>query len=70
MGLRLVPIEGEPEAPLLHTGFNDVQGQLSPGSRRLAYASDESDTFEVYVREFQRRGGKVRVSHRGGSQPR
>jgi Tol biopolymer transport system component len=36
------------------TGRNDGHGQVSPDGRWLAYASNESRRFEVYVQSFQR----------------
>jgi hypothetical protein len=35
----------------------------------IAYTSDETGTFEVYVREFSGGGGKRLVSVGGGSEP-
>ena len=43
---------------------------ISPDGRFLAYKSDESGRFEVYVRRFPEGGGKVQVSTNGGVQPR
>lgn len=36
----------------------------------LAYASDESGAWEVYVQAFPTTGGKVRISTSGGTQPK
>jgi len=55
--------------PLLVTPNNEVQGAVSPDGRWLAYASDQSGTMEVYVQPFQRRGGAVKISSRGGWEP-
>jgi hypothetical protein len=44
--------------------------QVSPDGRWLAYASDETGEWEVYVRPFRRGGEKVRISPEGGRQPR
>jgi len=52
------------------TEFSEVQGQLSPDGRWMAYASDESGRMEVYVQPFPASGGKWQVSAGGGSQPR
>ncbi|HEV8231744.1 MAG TPA: hypothetical protein VGQ75_05310, partial [Thermoanaerobaculia bacterium] len=52
------------------TEFSEVQGQLSPDGRWMAYASDESGRMEVYVQPFPASGGKWQVSTSGGSQPR
>ena len=36
--------------PFLRTSFNEMHGQVSPDGRWLAYVSDESGTWEVFVR--------------------
>jgi Tol biopolymer transport system component len=59
---------GRPE-PLVK-GFNVDQPHVSPDGRWLAYISQESGRFEVYVEPFRRRGERVRVSTSGGAQPR
>ena len=43
--------------------------RFSPDGRWLAYDSDESGRFEVYVRPFPGPGGRWQVSMAGGSQP-
>ena len=65
--------------PLLTSKFNERLAVLSPNGRWLAYASDETGTMQVYVREFARDvlaarhaafSGEPRiVSTRGGNQP-
>jgi Tol biopolymer transport system component len=69
--LWLLPIstKGKP-IPLVQTPFNETQAQLSPDGRWLAYTSDETGRFEVYVRPFPGLGGKWLVSAEGGCQPR
>ena len=55
------------------TAFNETQGQFSPDSRWVAYASDESGRYEIYVRPFppdRDHGGQALVSTGGGVQPR
>jgi hypothetical protein len=56
--------------PFLATPANEGQGQFSPDVRWIAYTSDESGTFEVYVRRFPDGNGKWLVSTHGGAQPR
>jgi dipeptidyl aminopeptidase/acylaminoacyl peptidase len=53
----------------LQTPFNEHQGHLSPDGRWMAYASDESGRWEVYVGEFPG-GGRWQVSAGGGVEPR
>ena len=55
--------------PFLQTTANEVQGRLSPDSRWMAYTSNETGSFEVYVQSFPAGGGKWQVSNGGGSEP-
>jgi eukaryotic-like serine/threonine-protein kinase len=55
--------------PVVQSPQNQIQARLSPNARWIAYASDESGRFEVYVQSFDDAGGKTLVSTRGGSQP-
>ena len=68
--LLLLPLSGErkPE-PFLQTNFIEAQGRFSPDGRWVAYVSNETGQFEVYVQGFPAAGGKVPVSTGGGSQP-
>jgi Tol biopolymer transport system component len=56
--------------PLVRTPFHEIQGALSPDGRWLAYASDESGAFEVYVQMFPDGQAKRLVSRGGGAEPR
>jgi hypothetical protein len=53
----------------LDTPFHPVQGRFSPNTRWVAYASDESSRFEVYVRPFPAAIGQTQISIAGGMQP-
>jgi eukaryotic-like serine/threonine-protein kinase len=59
---------GKPEV-FLQTQFNERQPSFSPDGRWLAYSSDESGTYQVYVRAFPDRGGKWQISNDGGLYP-
>ena len=55
---------------LVKTTFTEYNPELSPDGRWLAYESNESGQFEVYVRPFpDLAGGKWQVSNGGGRQP-
>jgi len=58
--------------PFLQTEFNEYNGQFSANGRLMAYMSDETGTFEVYVAPFPatRNWWRKRISNNGGSQPR
>jgi len=55
--------------PFLVTDFNETAGNVSPDGRWLAYQSDESGQYEVYVQSFPGQGNKVRISADGGEHP-
>ncbi len=54
----------------VRTPFTESQGQISPDGHWLAYVSDESGQFEVYVRPFPSGNGRWLVSNAGGRDPR
>ncbi|MBI4480006.1 MAG: serine/threonine-protein kinase [Acidobacteria bacterium] len=56
--------------PFLQSNFNEDQAQFSPDARWLAYTSNESGRYEVYVQSFPQAGGKWQVSTGGGIAPR
>jgi hypothetical protein len=56
-------------AQFLATSANEIQGQVSPDGRWLAYASDESGAWEVYVQSFPSPGAKRTISTGGGTEP-
>jgi Tol biopolymer transport system component len=56
--------------PLLQTPFTEYNPEVSPDGRWLAYESNESGQFEVYVRPFPDvSAGRWQVSTSGGRQP-
>jgi serine/threonine-protein kinase len=64
---------GTPE-PFLKSTFNDSYPTFSPDGRWLAYQSNESGKFEVFVRAFpppvSGQGGRWQISTNGGTAPR
>jgi Tol biopolymer transport system component len=56
--------------PLLATDADEIDARLSRDGRFLAYVSDESGRFEVYVTPFHSPGERWLVSSAGGAQPR
>src|SRR6185295_11018903 len=53
-----------------HSEFSELQGQLSPDSKWMAYTSDVSGQREVYVQPFPSADNELRISTAGGAQPR
>ena len=71
-GDDLVMISLEDGARLwrLDSDFNERSAELSPSGRWMAYESDESGEYQVYVRPFpQIEDGLVPISNRGGIRP-
>lgn len=68
--LALLSLVGKSEArPLIQTAFQEVGAAISPDGRYVAYSTNESGRFEVYVQAFPSLGSKVRVSIDGGIAP-
>jgi Tol biopolymer transport system component len=64
-------LAGEPRTfPVLATEANEGQSQISPDGRFIAYVSDESGRFEVYVKPFPSGPEKWLISSHGGYEPR
>jgi Tol biopolymer transport system component len=68
--LWVVELSGtrEPRA-FVNTRFYEKEAAFSPDGRWLAYVSDESGQFEVYVQPFSGPGPKLQVSSDGGEEP-
>ena len=61
--------DGEPK-PFIATPFDENYATLSPDGKWMAYASDESGQYEVYVTSFPSGEGKWQISNGGASLPR
>jgi|SRR5579872_197492 len=68
--LELVPLAGGKPTRLLTSKGSERNGQFSPDGKWVAYASNESGTWEIYVTSFPGAAGKWQVSRGGGSEPR
>ena len=53
----------------LATDFNEGEPVFSPDGKWIAYVSNESGKFEIYVRTFPDTGGKWQISTAGGEDP-
>ena len=57
-------------ASLLQSPANEIQGRIAPDGSWIAYVSDETGQWEVYVQPFPLTGAnKWQISVNGGSQP-
>ncbi len=67
----ILPLFGDKKPfPLLQSQFNKEDPSFSPDGKWLAYDSDESGRWEVYIVPFPQGNGKWQVSTGGAEQPR
>jgi hypothetical protein len=63
----VLPMEGERKpTPIANTPADERMAEFSPNGRWVAYQSDESGRFEIYVKPFPVRPEKWPVSKDGG----
>jgi hypothetical protein len=68
--ISFVPLDGTAELrPFRHTEFQEASAVFSPDGRWVAYHSDESGEFEVYVTPFPGPGRRWQVSTASGAYP-
>jgi Tol biopolymer transport system component len=61
--------DGKP-FPVVRTNADERSAQFSPDGKWIAYQSDESGHFEIYVQPFPGPAGKFQISTNGGAQMR
>jgi serine/threonine protein kinase/Tol biopolymer transport system component len=68
----LLPLLGDRKPkPFLQSPFDKVLAQVSPDSRWIAYTTNESGTFQIFVQSFpDPNGGKWQISADGGVEPK
>jgi len=64
--LWVLPTDTHVPRLFLATAANEMWGQFSPDGRWIAYQSNETGRFEVYVRPFPGPGGPIPISTAGG----
>ena len=72
-----IPIEGDSSAgwrvgkpsPFVATRFHEAEPAFSPDGKWVAYQSNETGRFEIYVRAFPGPSGRWQVSTSGGLTP-
>jgi serine/threonine-protein kinase len=67
--IRVLRVADGQRRPLVATRFTEVAPGVSPDGRWLAYTSDESGRFEVYVVPFPDGGARIQISRDGGTEP-
>jgi hypothetical protein len=68
--LSLLNLSSGEERQFIANEGNQFFGSVSRDGRWLAYASDETGEWEVYVATFPNATGRWRISTAGGHQPR
>ncbi len=69
--LWVLPLIGERKPfPFARTAFNEDFGTFAPNGRWIAYGSDQSEQYEVYIAPFPGPGAGRRISSAGGIQPK
>ena len=64
------PSEGATATAYTVAPFNQAYGVFAPDGRSIAYASDESGQFDIYVDSFPKPGNRARLTTTGGTEPR
>ena len=67
--LFAAPVAGGQPLRFLTSRFNERQGMFAPGDQWVAYASDESGQYEIYIQSFPQAGSRIQVSLKGGTAP-
>ena len=68
--IRMAPVGvKDSSAALVSSRFDELMPRLSPDGRWLAYQSNESGKYEIYVRPFPQGGGRITISNGGGTEP-
>jgi Tol biopolymer transport system component len=70
LNLALVSLADKKVVPFLPGRSNKADGQISPDGKWVAYESDETGEWQVYISPFPGGGGKIQVSRSGGYDPR
>jgi dipeptidyl aminopeptidase/acylaminoacyl peptidase len=66
-----LPFEGDRKPiAVVQTKAEDRNAQFSPDGKWIAYESDDSGRFEIYVQPFPGPGPKEQISNAGGTQVR
>jgi dipeptidyl aminopeptidase/acylaminoacyl peptidase len=68
--LVLLSTSGGKMTRFLTTKTSENNGQISPDGNWVAYASNESGDWEIYVTTYPAAAGKWQVSRGGGTEPR
>jgi eukaryotic-like serine/threonine-protein kinase len=68
--LWVLPWDTRVPVAFLRTEANELWGQFSPDGRWVAYQSNDTGRYEIYLRSFPSPGGPIPISTTGGVYPR
>jgi eukaryotic-like serine/threonine-protein kinase len=68
--LWVLPRDTRVPFAFLKTEANELWGQFSPDGRWVAYQSNDTGRYEIYLRAFPSPGGPIPISTTGGVYPR
>ena len=69
--LWAAPLDGTAKPfPVVQTNFDERDGQFSPDGNWIAFESNETGRYEIYLQPFPGPGSKIPVSVSGGAQVR
>ncbi len=68
--LEEVSLPDKKVSPFLPGKSDKADGQISPDGKWVAYESDETGEWEVFISPYPGGGGKLQVSRGGGVEPR
>ncbi len=68
-GWDIMTVGGSGLESVIATPFSEAWVRPSPDGRWLAYVTDESRRYEVYLRRVDGAGGRLQISIDGGSEP-
>jgi len=68
--LQVVDVASGKMNPLIADKASETNGMISPDGKFVAYASNETGAWEIYVTTFPAAQGKWQVSRGGGTEPR
>jgi serine/threonine-protein kinase len=67
--IALLDVRSRRLTPFLNSQFEEAYPEFSPDGHWIAYTSNESKRYEVFVRAFPGQGRKLQVSNGGGREP-
>ncbi|HEU5179218.1 MAG TPA: protein kinase [Candidatus Polarisedimenticolia bacterium] len=70
MDIMMLPVGGGEPTPLVRTPFTELMAQVSSDGTRMAFTSNVSGRFEIYVRKLSGGEGQWQISTEGGRNPK